>query len=106
VIVWPLARQTSLRASSGAGTPAPVPTWSTSTNRMCRYRPASATAKPKHRSASRTVDRGGVYTIAPGDDLLEISRRFGTTVKVIQEQNNLTGTEIIAGQTLLIPGGE
>lgn len=52
------------------------------------------------------MTEGGVYTIAPGDDLLEISRRFGTTVKVIQEQNNLTGTEIIAGQTLLIPGGE
>jgi len=46
----------------------------------------------------------GVYTIAPGDDLLEISRRFGTTVQAIKQENSLSSTEIIAGQTLLIPG--
>jgi len=46
----------------------------------------------------------GVYTIAPGDDLLEISRRFGTTVQAIEQENSLGSTEIIAGQTLLIPG--
>ena len=48
----------------------------------------------------------GVYTIAPGDDLLEISRRFGTTVEAIQEENDLDGTEIIAGNTLLIPAAQ
>ncbi len=57
---------------------------------------------PKH--ATGYIDpETGVYTIAPGDDLLEISRRFGTTVEAIQAENDLTGTKIIAGQTLLIP---
>ncbi|HCS90977.1 MAG: LysM peptidoglycan-binding domain-containing protein [Thiohalocapsa sp. PB-PSB1] len=44
--------------------------------------------------------------MAPGDDLLEISRRFGTAVQAIQEENEITGTEIIAGQTFLIPAAE
>ena len=57
---------------------------------------------PKHATGYFNPETG-VYTIAPGDDLLEISRRFGTTVEAIQEENDITGTEIIAGQTLLIP---
>jgi len=57
---------------------------------------------PKHATGYFNPETG-VYTIAPGDDLLEISRRFGTTVEAIQNENDLTGTEIVAGQTLLIP---
>ncbi len=58
---------------------------------------------PKHATGYFNPETG-VYTIAPGDDLLEIGRRFGTTVEAIQVENDLGGTEIIAGQTLLIPG--
>jgi LysM repeat protein len=57
---------------------------------------------PKHATGYFNPETG-VYTIAPGDDLLEISRRFGTSVEAIQNENDLTGTEIVAGQTLLIP---
>jgi len=60
---------------------------------------------PKHATGYFNPETG-VYTIAPGDDLLEISRRFGTTVEAIQEENDLNGTEIIAGNTLLIPGAQ
>jgi LysM repeat protein len=59
---------------------------------------------PKHATGYFNPETG-VYTIAPGDDLYEIARRFGTTVAAIQEENGITGTEIIAGQTLMIPGG-
>jgi len=57
---------------------------------------------PKHATGYFNPETG-VYTIAPGDDLLAISRRFGTTVDAIEEENDLSGTKIIAGQTLLIP---
>lgn len=60
---------------------------------------------PKHATGYFNPETG-VYTIAPGDDLLEISRRFGTTVEAIQEENGLAGTQIIAGQTLLIPSAQ
>lgn len=60
---------------------------------------------PKHATGYFNPETG-VYTIAPGDDLLEISRRFGTTVEAIQEENDLDGTEIIAGNTLLIPAAQ
>lgn len=59
---------------------------------------------PKHATGYFNPETG-VYTIAPGDDLYEIARRFGTTVAAIQEENGISGTEIIAGQTLMIPGG-
>ncbi|MEA3274464.1 MAG: LysM peptidoglycan-binding domain-containing protein [Pseudomonadota bacterium] len=45
----------------------------------------------------------GIYTIAEGDDLFEISRRFGTTVGAIEAQNDLKNSKIVAGATLVIP---
>mgnify|MGYP001057352702 CR=1 FL=1 len=45
----------------------------------------------------------GVYTIAAGDDLYEIARRFGTTVDALEAENKLGGAKIIAGETLKIP---
>lgn len=40
----------------------------------------------------------GVYTIAKGEDLPEISRRFGTTVEAIESENGLENTRITASQ--------
>ncbi|EIC21576.1 LysM peptidoglycan-binding domain-containing protein [Thiorhodovibrio frisius] len=45
----------------------------------------------------------GVYTVAAGDDLYEIARRFGTTVAALEAVNELSGDTIAAGQTLQIP---
>lgn len=45
----------------------------------------------------------GSYTIAAGDDLYEIARRFGTSVDALEAKNKLGGTEIVAGKTLQIP---
>ena len=46
----------------------------------------------------------GVYTVASGDDLLAISKRFGTTVDELKHLNGLKSDTIQAGQTLTIPG--
>jgi len=43
------------------------------------------------------------YTVARGDSLSVIARRYETTVSAIQQTNKLRGSRIRAGQTLLIP---
>jgi LysM repeat protein len=60
---------------------------------------------PKHATGYYNPETG-VYTIAAGDDLYEIAKRFGTTVEALQAENDLTGAEIIAGNTLLIPSAD
>lgn len=45
------------------------------------------------------------YRIRSGDTLGGIARRLNTTVDVLQVVNNLSGTQIIAGRSLLIPRG-
>jgi LysM repeat protein len=57
---------------------------------------------PQHATGYFDPDTG-VYTIAKGDDLLEISRRFGTTVEAIESRNGLENSRITAGATLVIP---
>jgi LysM repeat protein len=44
-----------------------------------------------------------VYTVKSGDTLSRIARHFGTTVKAIRNENNLTTTMIRVGQKLRIP---
>ncbi len=43
------------------------------------------------------------YTIARGDTLSTIARRFGTTVAAIKEANQMNSTQLRVGQTLLVP---
>jgi len=43
------------------------------------------------------------YTIQPGDSLGKIASDFRTQVSVLQEANNISGSMIRAGDTLLIP---
>lgn len=43
------------------------------------------------------------YVIQPGDALSAIASRFGTQVNVLQQTNNINGSRIRAGDTLLIP---
>ena len=43
------------------------------------------------------------YQIQPGDNLGYIAQRFGTRVDVLQELNQITGTNIQTGATLKIP---
>ena len=57
---------------------------------------------PKHARGYYDPDNG-TYIVAPGDDLYEIAKRFGTTVVAIGEANAMTSNEIEAGATLQIP---
>lgn len=44
-----------------------------------------------------------VYTVVSGDNLYKIANQFNTTVKAIQDLNNLSSTSLSIGQKLLIP---
>ncbi len=57
---------------------------------------------PKHARGYYDPDKG-TYVVAPGDDLYEIAKRFGTTVEAIGEANAMTSNKIEAGATLQIP---
>jgi membrane-bound lytic murein transglycosylase D len=43
------------------------------------------------------------YVIQPGDTLGAIAQKFATRVSVLQQVNNITGSRIVAGSSLLIP---
>ena len=46
-----------------------------------------------------------MYTLQPGDKLSVLAHRFGTTVRILQELNNLTDDpdQLRSGRTLMIP---
>ena len=45
-----------------------------------------------------------VYTIQRGDNLSVLAHRFGTTVRVLRELNNITDPDLVqVGTTILIP---
>lgn len=43
------------------------------------------------------------YLIQPGDNLWTLANQFGVSIGTIQEENDINGTLILAGQTLEIP---
>lgn len=61
------------------------------------------TATVADAGAAATPDSGEVYTVKSGDNLLRISRKFGTTPKAIRSLNGLKSDRILAGQKLKIP---
>lgn len=48
---------------------------------------------------------GGVHVVQAGETLFKIGLKYGLSWVVIQRANNLSGTKIYAGQTLIIPIG-
>lgn len=46
------------------------------------------------------------YIVEPGDTLVALAERYGTTVEAILAANNLTGTDLLAGAILTLPGAE
>lgn len=54
--------------------------------------------------AAPTRGQGKTYVIQRGDTLLSIARRFGLTVKQLQDANNISNPDrIYPGQTVVIP---
>jgi LysM repeat protein len=48
----------------------------------------------------------GTYTVASGDNLSKIARKFGTSVDAIQAENpGLTPTSLKIGQKVRLPAG-
>jgi len=60
-----------------------------------------STAQASQVDAEESTTR---YRVRRGDNLGSIAQRHGTSVAAIRSANNLRGTRIIAGQTLVIPG--
>ncbi|MFN0066275.1 MAG: LysM peptidoglycan-binding domain-containing protein [Limisphaerales bacterium] len=65
--------------------------------------PRAAAVTAADAGAAATPDTGAVYTVRSGDNLLRISRKFGTTPKAIRALNGLKSDRILAGQKLKIP---
>ena len=60
--------------------------------------------KSNNRSSRRVVarDGGDTYTVQKGDTLYSISKRFNTTVEMLQRYNNIQGNTISIGQELVV----
>ena len=72
--------------------------------------PAGGAAAPATTGAAAGSDTTGVtgagdtvYVVKSGDTLTKIAKAHGTTVKLIQSENNLSTTKIKVGQKLNIP---
>ncbi len=72
-----------------------------------RFANLSFASKPKvaSRSVTQSVSRSvsSVYKVKRGDNLIEISRKFGLPVKKIKRANKLRSSKIMIGQRLSIP---
>ncbi|MGC5616299.1 LysM peptidoglycan-binding domain-containing protein [Georgenia sp. Z1491] len=71
-----------------------------------RTAPAAATTPTRAATLTpvRLSPEESSYTVRRGDTLIGISRQLGTTVRALQQANSLTGSLIIDGQVLTVPG--
>ena len=53
--------------------------------------------------AGSTMEGSKTYRVSTGDNLYEISRKYGTTVEQLKAMNGLTGNTIYVGQELIVP---
>ena len=63
----------------------------------------AAATVPAGMASAGTTGGGEMYTVKSGDTLTKIARTYGTTVKAIESENNLTTTKIKVGDKLKIP---
>ena len=66
--------------------------------------PGGITASANTDTTGADTGTGTSYTVKSGDTLHKIAKRFGTSVKAIEAENNLSTTKIKVGQKLKIPG--
>ena len=63
--------------------------------------PAPSHAAPSHASPAASVS----HTVAKGDTLGGIARRYGVTAAAIKQANGMSSDTVVLGKTLTIPGG-
>ncbi len=56
----------------------------------------------KQKNANLAKQQTDYYTVANGDNLLKISKKYGTTINKIKEANNLQTTLVSVGQKLKV----
>lgn len=67
---------------------------------------ADAAAKLPGATGSGAGDKGGSYTVKPGDSLARIAKATGTNIDALKAANGLTASSIRIGQVLKLPGAD
>ncbi|RAK62046.1 LysM peptidoglycan-binding domain-containing protein [Phenylobacterium kunshanense] len=67
--------------------------------------PARRTTSRAERAEDGAGEGGRTYTVQAGDTLFGIAMKFGTTVDALREANGISGSGLMRGRTLKIPGG-
>lgn len=88
------SRPTPPPVASNSHVPRPAPT------RVAPTRPKPPIVRP---SPPKPMHSTRSHTVAKGDTLYSLSRRYGTTVEAIQRANGLNGTLIRLGDSIKIP---
>jgi LysM repeat protein len=66
--------------------------------------PAATTSATAPAVGTASADTGAeTYTVKSGDTLTKIAKQYGTTVKALESENNLSTTKIKVGEKLKIP---
>ena len=116
VVAIALWHSSSLQADTGPSAVAPEDTTNApaaASPSDVNSTPTSSTAKeakaaPKHHSsaARATTDApsSGTYTVAAGDTLWDLSKKFGTSIRQLKKLNHLTKDRLHPGQVLKVPG--
>jgi LysM repeat protein len=116
VVSVALGRITPLPADTGPSAVAPEDTTNApaaSASSDVNSTPNSSTATqakpaPKHHPSpaktSTPVLSSGTYTVAAGDTLWDLSKKFGTSIRQLKKLNHLTKDRLRPGQVLKVPG--
>jgi LysM repeat protein len=80
--------------------PADNPTYAPAAYEDSTPPPAGAAAEPGPATAAASTR----HTVAKGDTLGAIARRYGSSTAAIKQANGMTSDTVVLGKTLVIPG--
>jgi len=65
-------------------------------------KPANIKSAPESKPVEETTTSSSTHTVAAGETLYAISRKYGVSVDELKQQNNLTSNELSVGQELIL----